>query len=1504
MKFKAYYVIIPIIFMSMLFAAQAQTIKKFSKDNFISELNTFFQEVNNKDDKKAGDALMKDFTLLWNSMALTDSMKLQFYSNCNLMLKRKLRPFPHFKTYVTTFSDFVNSTVGNKSLASWQNSLKLLIEKSTSSQFLLYLDQTQKLVTENIIYFSNATQWKSSSIDFQFIYDTTVRIVFPKLDLICNANKDSSIIYETQGTYYPLQNIWKGTGGKVDWKRAGYDEGNVYALLGKYEIYMKYSKYSADTVKFFHSGFFNYPLVGGLQEKVMADITDDKATYPRFTSYDNNIEIKNIFKDIDYQGGFSMWGARFMGSGNEEKDANLIFNYDGKPLIKTTSKSFFIRKDRISSASGSATIYWEKDSIFHPGIEVKYLDAKKELSLLRMADGLGRSPYFDSWHKIDMYFEALYWKVGDPKMELRMIKSASNSGEAAFESFNFYAESRYDKIQGLEQVNPLLVLRDHYQKTKSKLFSLEDMIAVFHRPSDQVMVLMMNLANMGFIIYDYNHNTITIKDRLFEYLNSKNKKTDYDILRFISTITEQSNATLNLLNFDLKLRGVPMILLSDSQNVFLYPTEQEITLKKNRDFTFSGRVHAGLFDFYSKESSFDYDNFKINLPIVDSMTFFVQDKSKERDLYGNFPLVKVKTAIEDISGDLLIDKNNNKSSIRDYPEYPIFNSKNVSYIYYNKYYIEKGVYVKDRFYFHVNPFTVKNLDKFETEDMKFAGYLHSAEIFPDIVNPLTVQPDNSLGFVYEIPDGGLPAYKGKGTYFNTVDLSYKGFRGRGILNYLTSTMNSADIFFYPDSMNANAQDYVVKEVAKGTEYPPIKGTDVYVHWMPYQDEMSVSKKMTPLAIFNNSEVNLHGKIILSPAGTRGSGIAELKDAEISALNYTFKHHEILSDSADFKFKNQENMEISLVTNNYKTHIDFEKRKGDFVSNGGMSRIDFPQNMYMCYGQAFEWFMDKSEIAINYVGSKTKLAIDTNNLRAMLDLDMVGNEIISTHPAQDSLRFRSTRAVYNLKDYVISAEGVNLIRVADAAIFPEKAEVTILRKAEMKQLNNARIIANITTKYHQFNNAVVNINSKKNYNATANYEYVDENDKKFNVFFDKIGVDSINQTYATGSVSETDDFALSPYFDYTGKVRLTAKKEFLSFSGGTKIVNPCDTADQFWLKFESEINPKSIYIPVPDTKLKDINNATLFSALFFSKSSQVYASFLSTKGKLTDAVLLGARGFLNYNKETKEYRIASREKLNDINLAGNYLSFNTEKCSYMGEGKLGLGFNFGRMEMNAYGKVDYQPLTESSTLDIIMNLDFFFNEDALKFMAEDIEKDQGSNDPLDLNNTPKYLKALDEIFDSLAAPKIRNELTIQGGIYKKLPQQLTKSIFIGDVVLQWDSITKSYHSSSKIGLASIGKMQINKFVNGHIEIEKKRSGDVITIYLEMDQSKWYYFSYSNNIIQTISSEPEYNKIITETKPEKRRLDPDDGKPGLTYTIGTERSKKKFLSKFTSTEVKTD
>ena len=57
--------------------------------------------------------------------------------------------------------------------------------------------------------------------------------------------------------------------------------------------------------------------------------------------------------------------------------------------------------------------------------------------------------------------------------------------------------------------------------------------------------------------------------------------------------------------------------------------------------------------------------------------------------------------------------------------------------------------------------------------------------------------------------------------------------------------------------------------------------------------------------------------------------------------------------------------------------------------------------------------------------------------------------------------------------------VKIIKVADAAISPDKGDVTILKKAEMKPLINAQILANTTTKYHTIYNAFVNILSRKN-----------------------------------------------------------------------------------------------------------------------------------------------------------------------------------------------------------------------------------------------------------------------------------------------------------------------------------------------------------------------------------------------------------------------------------------
>ena len=82
--------------------------------------------------------------------------------------------------------------------------------------------------------------------------------------------------------------------------------------------------------------------MGSLQDKVLADVTPEKATYPRFQSYVMEIEIKNLFDDIDYIGGIEMRGAKLLGLGNRQSDAYLSFKRDKKEFVKILYKSFVI----------------------------------------------------------------------------------------------------------------------------------------------------------------------------------------------------------------------------------------------------------------------------------------------------------------------------------------------------------------------------------------------------------------------------------------------------------------------------------------------------------------------------------------------------------------------------------------------------------------------------------------------------------------------------------------------------------------------------------------------------------------------------------------------------------------------------------------------------------------------------------------------------------------------------------------------------------------------------------------------------------------------------------------------------------------------------------------------------------------------------------------------------------------------------------------------------------
>ncbi|MEZ5195725.1 MAG: hypothetical protein R2764_04830 [Bacteroidales bacterium] len=1452
-------------------------------------MNSIFSHISVKENQKATEELMVQFTEYWNTGVFTKEIKDDVKRNCNLLLKRRLRGYPDFFYYLGSVNGLMDYDHPVSSYLAWQKSVDLLVnDKRSTKPIRSFLETSYFLLYENVLYRSKATEWKSNSYDFVFEFDSVPKVVFDDFNLSCYANRDSSVVYETKGVFYPLESIWVGKKGKVSWARTGLPNDQVYALLDDYSIQLSFSKYTVDTVQFFNKKYWDKPLPGRLEEKVLADVTEEKASYPRFTSYFMYIKIDSVFNNIDYIGGIEMRGGKLIGMGNEENDAKLTFKNNKKEFIRITSKSFVIYPDRIAAKLATATIILKEDSIYHPGLQINYNHENRELALVRAGEERTKSPYYDSFHNLDIYSEAVYWTLGELTLNFEAVKGVSGRGVATFESSNFFSQPRYERLQGIDLMNPLNVIKDYTDKYNVRDVHVQGLAEHMRMPQEQVIAMLVNLSNKGFVIYNRDEKMAKIKDKLYDYIAAANKKIDYDAIRFNSETYQFQNASLELDSFGLKLYGVEVVLLSDSQNVYLYPYNKQLIVKEGLDFSFTGRVHAGTFDFYARSCDFNYDQFKLDMPVIDSLSFMVS--SYEKDEFGKSHLVRVKNVIADLGGDLYIDDPNNKSGLKKFPKFPVFTSTKDAYVYYDKPSIFNGVYEKDKFFFYVYPFTIDSLDNFKTELLEFNGYLASAGIFPDIEDTLKVQRDYSLGFRTKTPPEGYPLYGGKGKYFAGIDLSNNGLRGNGSLQYLTSTSWSDDFMFFPDSCNTFARDFVVREQIDPIEFPAVKGIGVLEHWMPYEDRMIVRNTEIPLNMFNGQS-DLVGTLVLSPEQLYGAGLMSFEDAEMQSKMYAFKQHEIFADSADFNLKSTDYLQSAFSTQNYASHIDFNERKGDFVSNGGASLVAFPVNMYVCILDEFDWFMDSYEIAIGSLEKETEMAqYDNLTIKELIDIPLQGSEFISTHPDQDSLSFISTIATYNLKEYTLYAEDVKYIRVADAAIFPPDRNIIIKPDAKMNTIADAKILANTVTRHHEIYDAVVDIKSKNNYLGIGNYDYVDEKDFRQKIFLRDLGVDPSYQTVGQGSVSDTVGFTISNDFDFSGDIKLFASREFLNFDGRFRIRHQCNPGRRTWVKFNSDVNPKDIYLNV-DEYLTTVEGDKLESAIMFSnENNKFYSGFFTPRRAASDQPILKAHGVVRFDKLTEVYDIGSLKKLKGNTLEGNQLSLGRKQCILTGQGVMNLGADFGQVAVQTVGNINHYIIPDSTNFDLVVMIDFPFDDKALEVMTENIvgKNLQGVN-----LTRPAFLKALTDILGEKEAEKIVADLRLFGR-FRKYPNELQKTLLFTELKFRWNYASRSYISTGPIGLGSIGKTQINKYVDGYVEIQRKRTGDVLNIYLELENGRsWYYFNYRSNRMQSISSNTDYNNIIRELKDDKRTEKESEEGNEYIFSISNLRTKTDFL-----------
>jgi hypothetical protein len=192
------------------------------------------------------------------------------------------------------------------------------------------------------------------------------------------------------------------------------------------------------------------------------------------------------------------------------------------------------------------------------------------------------------------------------------------------------------------------------------------------------------------------------------------------------------------------------------------------------------------------------------------------------------------------------------------------------------------------------------------------------------------------------------------------------------------------------------------------------------------------------------------------------------------------------------------------------------------------------------------------------------------------------------------------------------------------------------------------------------------------------------------------------------------------------------------------------------------------------------------------------------------------------------------------------------------------------------------------------LDFFFSEDLLERMSEKFQEANLNGISLEL---PAYQKAVRSVTGPEESVKLAEEVKLFGQ-YKKIPEQLEKSFVFADLNLIWNKLTRSYLSYGPIGIANIGGEQINKYTEGIVELDKRRGGDVLNIYLKLSEKDWYFFSFSNHIMQSLSSDNEYNNKLQAIKEDKRILKLEDTEISYQYIISTRRKMVDFLRKIQS------
>lgn len=1450
---------------------------------------------------------------------LSDEYFNRMVQTCNLLETKRFKVYPEIYNYVFSVTSLVQGKQSSESFNAWHSSADKLLESRNVKKFSDFIEMSSGFFSRRSIAVSSNFEWFYVGGKYKFDFDNKAFIHFEEGNLVCRvaSNKasdkgkiiDSLVVIGAKGVYDPSLKKWEGESGKITWEKLGMDPGKTFAVFGGHNASLKSSTIRIDTVTL-TTTYFDKPIKGYLSDRAFKINREEDKVYPQFISFERKLVIKEIKPNVDYVGGFELQGAQFIGSGTTTEPASITVKRNNVPFIVSRSTQVLLSEKKVRVPRAKTVLYFGNgDSLYHPGVEFNYDLEKKAIQLARSANSIGEAPFQDSYHELDIYVPKIVWVVDADKLDYTYEFGTSQEQRVAkFESKNYFNEKVYDQLLGLGE-HPLGALWRYSYKYDEPTMTVGKAASALGMTIEQAKPLLFKLSNMGFIAYDNEAGTVTINEKLETFVKAKAGKVDYDnivfetdlrpkeikgytreqiesdpYLKSVDSVYHVENerrrlmtsfASMDLTTMDLSMQAIDYVVISENRNVVIFPDDNSLLVRENRDFNFAGWLNVGKLEMNTNAAQFHYDDYMIKVLETDQSVFRVHPLRRED---GMKPIAMV-SSIHGIAGEVIIDATDNRSGLKTkdaYAVYPILNSTTKSKIFYNQKDIYRGVYDSTRFYYTVDPFEMDSLNDFVERKMRLDGELTSAGIFPVIRQQVKIMPDYSFGFITKAPEGGYTFYGTEAKYDNKIALSHNGLQGEGTINFIHSTSVSNRLTFLPDSTVGVAK-FENRAAASGVEFPPVTADEAYITYVPHSNMLKAASMPKQSLSFFDGEAQLKGTAIIQPKGMTGFGLMNFERATLISDNFSYKRWDIDADTSSFSLKNTDEDvtedAMALKTDKVSAHVSFKERKGEFNSNQGESPMVFPVIQYMCTMDKFTWFMDDYSIEMERQKDQD-VAINTG-------VDLKGPNFFSLHPKQDSLQFRAPKAKFSVKEKTMHCSEVEYIDIADARIYPDSMKVTIRKKAKIDVLKNATIVANYITKYHKFEEAEVEIKARRDYNASAKYAYYDEDSLKTYVVMNDIKLDTSYQTVASGKIEKEDDFKLSPHFDYYGGIAVKASNPAITFTGATRINHNCAKFDRNWMSFTAQIDPKNIQIPVAEN-MKDLDGKPISAGIVWRDSPVVdsialYPTFLSALVSKDDPVVITASGYLQYNVDAKEYQIGSKEKLINRAEPGNFIALHTESCSMNGMGEISLGMNFGEPTIDAVGVVNYNQATGETSMNVTARFNLKMDNGIFEDVAKRINEVEGLK-PMDFQTTT-LAEAITEWEGVKEADEFKSKYTIDGEV-KKVPKALEKSITVTGIRLssfasddQRVGLITNVKSAVLVNMYGQPVMKYVPYSAFFQQIYSGGGGDKFAQYINIPGGRDYFMDYSmtkkDGTLRIKTGDMELSGALTELKEDKRK-----------------------------------